>query len=273
VAKIVNHSWMPFVSVLLSAYKGDIHLLSRAINSLKEQSLDPRQFEVIIAYDGAPDSEAEKLISVDCTGCKFSIRAIWAEDGQQTGYYCIPLNRTITTAYGFYVIHMDVDNEFKPTHLEDLLLAIRQPHPEEGLPHFVYTKRDYVADDSLEGEPPTLGPSPYVPWTPDNIRKLMVSPKYNFIDKGDFMISRSALYELAERTGCIWNSSCLRYGDWEIMVRIAGMGYRAKALDQATHVYHWHGKNLQLTRQAEDYVVMPADQYDDMKKKGLVKDA
>jgi hypothetical protein len=45
-------------------------------------------------------------------------------------------------------------------------------------------------------------------------------------------------------------------------------------VDQITHIYHWTGRNLQTTRplQGQDTVMIPADQYEILKRTGAIVD-
>jgi hypothetical protein len=164
-----------------------------------------------------------------------------------------------------------VDNEFKPEHLEGLLDAIRVPHPETGWPHFVYSRREYVKDEGAKDAKLPEGASPLREWNDKHRKMLHASAMNNFVDTGDFLISRGAMYELAERTGCMWNTELRRFGDWELMCRLDRAGFRGQAVDQVSHIYHWTGDNLQTNRKSENMVTLPADVYERMVQQGLIK--
>ena len=198
-------------------------------------------------------------------------RVMFVGGDEKNGYYCVARNRALPDLRGFYVAHMDADNEFAPNHLSGLLAAIRIPHPDQGLPHFVYSRREYIHDKGADENLPT-GPSPLVPWTQENIQRLQASPQGNFVDTGDFLVGKSALYRLAEKTGYVWNSGVRRFGDWDLVARMANTGFKGMAVDQVTNLYHWTGSNLQTTRKhVSDIDFIPVKSYERLKREGLIK--
>ena len=253
----------PLVSIILVAHEGDAKYLPRALGSIAAQDLDPSSMEVLIAFDGDPSEQAWAYIE-DAPRPHCPVQVLGTKD--HTGYYTIPRNRATAFARGLYIYNMDADNEIAPTHLSGLLAAIRVPDPQEGWPHFVYSRREYIKDPECSREVP-VGSSPLVPWTPENCSAL---PQKNFLDTGDVLIGKSVLYELAERTGFIWNTELRRFADWDLAVRLMKNGFRGKAVDQITNLYHWTGGNLQLTRALSDMVVIPESMYEELKKRGQV---
>lgn len=268
-----NFTDTPLVTVQVAMHNGDVHLAERALRSLVGQ-LPTGQLQVVIAFDGEPTPENEHKLAEVCASLPFPVHFFGEATGKATGYYTTPRNRTFPMCWSFYVAHLDADNEFLPGHLEGLLRAIRVPDAKEGWPHFVYSRREYVRDEGAPENVP-LGPSPLTPWTPENVHWLLVderTPKRNFLDTGDFLIGRSALYELAERSGCVWNSNLTRFGDWDLVCRMAAAGFRGKAVDQVTSRYHWHSNNLQLTRPVSDINFVPASVYQALRDQGLIRD-
>lgn len=270
-----NYSDTPLVTVQIAMHDGDVHLAKRALDSIEAQDVPPGQLQVVIAYDGLPSEEAEATLGEAATGRPFPIDLLASPEA--TGYYTVPRNRALPRCWGYYIAHLDADNEYLPGHLRGLLTAIRTPHLQDGWPHFVYSRREYVIDYAIEpgGTVPPQGPSPLVPWTPENILRL-ASPRQdrggNFIDTGDFLIGRSALLELAERSGCVWDNNRRRFGDWDLVVRLANHGFRGQAVDQVTHRYHWTGANLQLNRAVSDINFIPADVYETLRAEGKIRD-
>jgi hypothetical protein len=227
------------------------------------------EMELQIVHDG-PITEEEQPYFDEIAGCLPIINVF--EDPEKNGYYCCARNRAFPHAWGFYIAHMDADNEWRPNHLTGLLEAIRIP-TDQGWPHFVYSRREYVRDEGASENMP-VGKSPLVPWTQESRIRLDIEPTNNFIDTGDFLIGKGTLVELAERTGIIWNSELRRFADWDIVNRLSKAGFRGKPVDQITHIYHWTGRNLQTTRplQGQDTVMMPADQYEILKRTGAIVD-
>ena len=262
----------PLVSIILVAYAGDSKYFSRAISSIMAQTLDPTMMELIIGFDGPLDQISENYLVDACMGAKFPIRVFW--NPEKTGYYTVPRNRMTPLASGFYVYNMDVDNEIAPEHLTGLLHAIRTPHPTEGWPHFVYSRRRYLPDPDYRRKASAVieGDSPFMEWTPENVGSLTIGPMHNFVDTGDMLIGKSVLYELAERTGYIWNSELRRFGDWDLVARLAKTGMRGRAVDQITNLYHVTGENVSLTRKLSDIVVIPQSLHDELKARGQVID-
>lgn len=269
---LAHHTDSPLVTVQVMAHDGDAHLLPRAMRSVYDQDLPPGQVEIQLVYDGRPSADAEEWIKVACEDSPYVVNEYVSEP--KTGYYCVPRNRAIVSAWGFYIAHLDADNMYLPGHLRGLLNAIRAARGEEGWPHFVYSRREYV-DEREPSEKArhrlVTGPNPLTEWNEESISQLLASPQGNFIDTGDFLIGVGTMYELAERTGYIWNSQSRRFGDWDLVGRLAKAGFRGRAVDQITHRYHWTGTNLQLTRRLSDIVAIPENVLDQLRAEGKVR--
>jgi glycosyltransferase involved in cell wall biosynthesis len=258
----------PLVSIIICVYDGDAQFLKRAIDSLVRQTLPKEEMELLITYDGEPSQTGNNYLEDACKGVPFPVRAIYSRD--KIGYYTIPRNRALPLARGLYIYNMDADNEAAPEHLELLLDAIRTPHEAEGWPHFVYSRRFYIKDEGVRTALPE-GPSPLVEWEEKNINALVQGPRFNFVDTGDMLIPRSVLYELAERTGFVWNPEVRRFADWELVKRMAQCGFRGLAVDSLTNRYHWTGTNVSTSRAGEDFFAIPAELYERLKAEGKVK--
>lgn len=265
-----NYSTDPLVSTVVVTHPGDWHLLPRALRSLNGQ-LPRGEHEVIVMNDG-PEDEAffgmESDIQAIAKDWDFSLELVATKE--HSGYYCVARNRSMELVRGHYIAHMDADNEFGEGHLRSLLFALRVPHPAAGWPHFAYTRRTYVHDEGAE-DTGFSGPSTLRTWSQENVHALLQGPGNNFIDTGDLMVPKSVLFYVAELTGFVWNTNCRRYGDYDLVTRLAGCGLRGLAVDRATNIYHWTGKNLQLTRQLSDIMVIPADVYDKLKAEGKMR--
>jgi len=263
-----NWSETPFVTVQLMCHSGDVHLLPRAVASVLDQDLDHTQIELQLVFDGNPTEKENAIIDDALLGHDFAMANLWHD--KKNGYYCVPRQRCTPMINGLYVAFMDCDNEMAPGHLSGLLAAIREAHPTQGWPHFVYSRREYVSD-MKEGEPPVLGPSDLTPWEQERVSKLMLTPTNNFVDTGDMLIGKSTLFELAEMSGCIWNRQCRRFGDWDLVMRMASVGFRGRAVDQVTNIYHWTGDNLQLTRAVSEVSFIPESVFEKLKAEGKMK--
>lgn len=263
--------YAPLVTVALVAHSGDAEFLGRAAKSLRAQTLPPTLMETVLTFDGPLDEVSSSYVEDAFKGCKFPVRVFWSDE--KSGYYTLPRNRAFPMLRGHYVVHMDADNEFAPEHLWTLLDAIRNPgEGDEGWAHFAYTRRRYINDSISNGKLSLPdGPSPFVPWTAENVENLVKSPNNNFVDTGDFIIGRAVLYELAERTGYVWHPDLRRFADWELVKRLAVCGFRGKAVDAVTHIYYWTGKNVSTTS-LSDFVALPEHIYEQMKSKGEIKE-
>lgn len=266
----------PWITVMIACHDGDVALLPRAIESLCKQDLAKDQIHVLIAYDGPPSDEAVAILETlppiatetGFYGGAFELAA-WAT---KTGYYTAPRNRALQFAHGLYLSTMDADNEFAPAHLSGLLAAIRWPDPKDGWPHFVYSRREYVKDEDCDRDKVPLGPSPFVEWNKDTASALVQGPMRNFVDTGDMLISIGALYHLSNMTGVVWDPNVRRFGDWDLVQRIARAGMRGRAVDQITNIYHWTGKNLQLTRHLSEVDIIPSSIYEKLKEQGFLRE-
>lgn len=265
-----NYSTTPLVTVQLMMCAKDFHFVHRALASLTKQTLPPTLMEVQILYDGEPSPEAMQTIEAAVKHNALPIVNFCA--CRETGYYCYARNEALPATWGLYIAPMDVDNEMAPDHLRGLLEAIRIPDPNEGWPHFVYSRRLYVIDEDQPKKNLPTGESPLTAWDEEHRKKLTLSAMNNFIDTGDLLIGKGTLYELAERSGCVWNSDLRRFGDWDLAARLAKHAFRGRAVDQVTNIYHWSKGNLQTTRTLSDIVHIPQEVYESLKAQGMIKD-
>lgn len=255
-----NHAVTPLITVIVRCHDAYVKYLERALDSVLAQDLDDGLFEIVVAWDGPEPNDDGELLALYERVMEKAIQrhvrldAIWAPEA--TGYYAAPCNSAIIIySYGSYIAHLDADNEWLPDHLRNLLDAIRTPDGKHGWPDFTYSRRLYVNDGSDETLP--VGASPYVPWTSQAVHQLSLGPQHNFIDSSDFLISRSVLFALAEITGAIWDQSLRRFGDYDLVKRLAQSGFRGRAVNAVTHRYHWHDENLQTTRHPNEGAVLP----------------
>lgn len=250
---------VPLVSVIMICWEGNVHLVRRAALSLKMQ--DFKDFEVICAYDGIlAESEVDTQTLDDAFhGANFPVRVI--DLGVHTGFHTVPRNRVTPLAWGVYIVNMDSDNEFDPTHISRLVTEIRTPDEFGQRPDFVYSRRRYVKDPTCKKEV-FEGDSQFVEW---NIGKLALAhgAKYNFLDTGDMLIPLSVLHTLAAQSGEMWNCNIRRYPDYDIAKRMTKCGMVGRAVNCTTNVYHWTGGNIQLVAgQEQELVALPENWYE-----------
>lgn len=235
----------PTVTSIVNTH-GDSPLLARALESVLKQ--DYTDQEVIVVHDGPVDSFShtmrickEYATRLDEVGILLSMVAL----DEPSGYQCVPKNVATHMARGDYITYLDADNEWMPTKLSTLVSAM-----EEGTvwPDFVYGRRLYVKDAGCERDV-SEGASPFVEPTQERVLEMAQTPMANFIDTGDFLVARGAMWRLQLATGKMWNEDLRRFGDWELLVRgMCYSGWRPKAVDSIVQTYHWTGANLQLTR-------------------------
>lgn len=241
------HNW-PTVSCIVNTYKR-ADLLPRALQSVLNQTYS--DYEVIVVHDGPPDVDTANVLNLyqdafDQRGINF----VPVYTDECSGYQCVPKNKGTELADGDYIAYLDDDNEWEYDHLEVLVTAI-----EAGTvwPDVVYGRRRYVRDP---GSPTHVGDqelregeSPFVIWDDNAKNRLATSAVMNFIDTGDFLVAKGAMWSLLTLTGMWWNENLRRFADWELVTRGAWYGgWRFKEVDAVVQTYHWTGKNLQLTR-------------------------
>lgn len=238
----------PAISVIISTFNR-ADLLPRALDSVLTQHDGP-PMEVIVVDDASTDTTADVIkayaAQFDSAGIPFKAFKL----AENSGYQAVPKNKGIEFARGDYIRFLDDDNEFAPGSNRILYDAI------EGgdiWPDLVYGRRLYVIDPGADVPKGVWeGESTLVEHDP---KRLAESASLNYIDTGDFIISRGAFWYLYECSGMFWNETMRRFGDWELVCRAANMeklfgaaSLRFKNVDAVVNIYHWTGKNLQLTR-------------------------
>lgn len=239
------------ISAIVNTHpEAHVHL-ARALESVLAQTCE--DFELVVVCDGPPNPETTAI--VDSFDVRFKQRGINGSllaTEKRSGFQAGPKNWATHRSSGNYVAYLDADNEWAPTHLEDLYAAI---FAGAAWPDFTYGRRRYVRDP---GAPERVGDmvliegeSPLVPWNDAAIQRLSSSPLANFIDTSDFLVSRRALYWKAWKTGSIWNEKHRRFGDWILMVEgVLLAGWRGRAVDKVLCTYHWTGQNSSVTAPA-----------------------
>jgi len=239
----------PVITAIIATHNRP-KMLARALKSCLRQDLR-EPWELIVVHDGPAGEETVKVVSaLEPRFAKKNIGLALIATREETGYYTFPRNLATQYAKGDYIANLDDDNEWLPGHLSTLLAALEEG---EEWPDFVYSRRRYVIDPGASktfGEQtlPT-GASSFVPWDERAKERLASSALNSFIDSGDFMVGRGAMYRLAMETGMMWNVDYRRFGDYELLCRAVYFGgWRGKAVNAVTHVYHWHGKNVSTSR-------------------------
>jgi glycosyltransferase involved in cell wall biosynthesis len=235
----------PTVTVIINTFERP-KMLDRAMRSVLQQSF--QDYEVIVIHDGPACDETQQVLEKYSTLFPDDIAYTALATDQCSGYQCQPKNIATYMAKGDYIAYLDDDNEWMDDHLEVLVAAIEGGTP-GAWPDFVYGKREYIVEESYPGDKKVReGISPFVPWD-EEAKKLIAVAVTNFIDTGDFLITRGAMWRVQATTGCMWNEGLRRMGDWELLCRAVHFtGLRARAIDHVVQKYYWHATNLQTTR-------------------------
>lgn len=128
----------PLVSVVITTYKRQPHMVLRAVRSVLKQSY--QNFEIIIVDDSPSDYEYRKDVqmAIESLGSK-KITLIVHE--KNTGA-CVARNDAIALSRGDFIIYLDDDDEYLPECLEKKLSGF--VNKDIGL---VYSKR-YICKDN-----------------------------------------------------------------------------------------------------------------------------
>ncbi len=245
------------LTVIVNTFNGEFvaGMIPRALDSVLAQSIDV-PWEVIVVNDGRPTKDIRDAIEPYAK--RFEARSVQftffgTED--ESGYQCKPKNVALLHAKGEYIAFLDYDNEWTPQHLDGLYAAMIAGNV---WPDFAYSRIKYVLDEGCDEEVTlpggkkkhklVTGDAPLQEWNQEGQNRLG-QPLSNFIDTSSVMLSKGAFWRLSMATGFMWNEEYRRFGDWELMARgVFFAGWRGQAVDNLSLVYHWTGKNLQLTR-------------------------
>jgi len=106
------------ISVLMATYNTDFNLIKRAINSVLNQ--DFPNFELIVIDDGSTNDTYNLLYNFIK---KFEDKIIYVRHANTGQSHSI--NRGILNSIGEYITILDADDEYKPNHLSNCLLAMQ----------------------------------------------------------------------------------------------------------------------------------------------------
>jgi Glycosyl transferase family 2 len=149
---------MPFLSVIAAYYQGvtEDRILQRFVNSLREQTF--QDFEVLLYHDGPLQHEVQCHYPVQSTPVR---QNVWGHNLRQLG---------LAQATGEYVLHMNVDNLYRPdafakiharlteSPTEILITQVQMMGLNRGEGRIWYDRpRDYSKSLLLSGNPPVYG--------------------------------------------------------------------------------------------------------------------
>lgn len=106
------------VSVIMSVYNTDFHLVKRALDSVLNQ--DFQDFEVIIIDDGS-NNDTQNLILNFAIKHEDKITYLRHSNRNQAK----SINRGVKFSSGEYITMIDADDEYKPNHLSSCLQEIK----------------------------------------------------------------------------------------------------------------------------------------------------
>jgi len=221
----------PKVSVIISTYDRPA-MLRRALESLTRQTF--RDFEVIVV-DDASNTAADV-----CKDFEDTLRISCMSLEKNSGYQSEPKNVGILHSTGSYIAYLDDDNEYLPHHLEVCVREIEKMNADA-----VYTRWRYEGDGPGSGQD-----SRFVEMNNITANGLLTSPMNNFIDTSSIVHSKAAFVGMLGSQ--VWNQEVRRFGDWELVCRALYASMRLRCINEVTFVYHWHGKNLQMTRRPNE---------------------
>lgn len=212
----------PLVSVILSTYNRADTFLKAAIESVLEQTF--KGFELIIIDDASTDNTP-----VAVTGYN-DRRITYVRRAENSGYQSIPKNEGIKLARGRYIAYLDDDNRYTPDHLEVLVNALEK---NTGI-EVCYGDRQHIDVHA------PLNTKVYRAGEFDFYRLI----NRNFIDTSDLMHTREVIYRIGG-----WNPDLKRFGDWDLLVRLAKIGAKFLYVPGVITYYYRHKESMTSVRE------------------------
>jgi glycosyltransferase involved in cell wall biosynthesis len=127
----------PEVSVITRAYN-EADIIERALNSVLNQTFDPKQYEIVVIDDGSID-DTDTVVSNYEQNHPSTVRFFRTGD---TGPIA-SLNEGIERARGMYITVLDADDRFEPSFLERTYSVIQKRTEVD----FVYTDYYEITSD------------------------------------------------------------------------------------------------------------------------------
>ena len=131
------------ISCIITTYKRDIKVLSRAVNSVLNQTY--KDIELIVVNDAPYEKELEKAVGEYVNNIETDINVSYVQCWERKGA-CAARNVGLAKSRGEYVAYLDDDDEWLPDKLSELLAAIEK---EEAV--LAYGARNEIqADGSIK---------------------------------------------------------------------------------------------------------------------------
>ncbi|MAG44721.1 hypothetical protein CL633_02425 [bacterium] len=210
----------PLVSVVVTTFNR-AKRLKNAIKSIQEQTF--QNFEIIVVDDASTD-DTEKVVK-KLQQKDDHIKYIKRKENW--GCHSRPKNDGILASNAKLVALLDDDNTYRKDHLQALLKA-KEQNPDVQM---VYGDRWQKIEDG-SGQ---SGPAFSSEWHP------MILQYKNYIDTSDILIEKQVLLDLGG-----FDESLKKFADWNLFVRFAKAGYRAKRVPLILTDYTFHAGMAQL---------------------------
>jgi len=210
----------PLISVVITTYNR-YKRLKKAIKSVLEQSF--QEFEIVVV-DDAPTDKTVKMVEKMARNDE---RIKLIKRDKNWGCHSRPKNDGILASKANLVAFLDDDNSYRKDHLQALYLALI----EDDEIKMVYGDRWLkVEDGSLDN-----GPGLAMEWHPTVLQVK------NYIDTSDVLIYKDTLLKLGG-----FDESLKKFADWNLFVRFAKAGHRAKRVPLILTDYTIHAGMAQL---------------------------
>lgn len=225
-----NSNDKPIISVIITTYNRYARL-KKAIRSVLNQTF--KDYEIIIVDDASTDKTAAVVENITRAHSQTEIKYIRRESNW--GCHSRPKNDGILAARGQYVAYLDDDNLWYKDHLQALYKEItREPKVD-----MVYGDRRLI-QEGLGGLIKKQLPDPItVDWHPGILAQL------NYIDTSDVLMTRESVMAVGG-----WDEGLKKFADWNLWVRFAKAGYKARRVPLMLSEYHVHPGMAQQRHQS-----------------------
>jgi GT2 family glycosyltransferase len=215
---------LPLVSFVIPCYR-QAHFLPDAVRSALDQTISG--IEVVVVDDGSPDDPLAQLAGLTGDPRLVCFR-------QENLGLAEARNAGVRRSTGTFLSFLDADDWVSPAYCERLL-----PLLEESAAGFAYCDVTHV------GEPGTDLPSDKSDYSVGKSRQVTdgnILPSLltgGYFPPAAVLVRRSVLDQVG-----LFDPGLGGHADWELWMRIAAAGYRARYLDEKLAYYRWHGANM-----------------------------
>lgn len=195
----------PLVTVIITTYKRNVDVISKAVNSILNQTY--KNLELIIV-DDSPNDYIERInVKNYCTSIKDK-RVKYIQNEKNSGA-CVSRNNGINNASGEYVCFLDDDDEYLPNKIEKMLpLLIKDQETVLVYCDIAMYKNKKYRKKYSEIQQPQKG------YVYDKIMRV------NFIGPTSIALMRMSTVKMA---GC-FDPQMEASQDWDLWIRISRLG-------------------------------------------------